>query len=285
MRMCARRARRPRKWVMRRGLRGAAAAAAAAAAAGLPPVAPPRRLRRRLRPLGRWRRGASQRASGVGRAAETPALAPRLPPRGSRRRRRAGAGSASGPRHLRAPRATLTTTTLARALAPRPRTRRLLEWSRVRGRRSRTPRSGVASRRAPSISRGVWPVLGRSAGVRSAKVGEWRDATCSAGRISRSKTRQGGLGAWTGQSQRQSCWNSRRKRPSRRARCPRPWRPMRGLCPRLRPRVLRRRAPRRQVLGLLAEAGGVLRHVHGRPRRAASTVRPRLLHRRFRPSA
>ena len=271
---------------MRRGLRGAAAAAvAAAAAAGLPPVAPPCRLRR-LRPLGMCRRGASHRASGVGRAAGTPALAPRLPLRGRRRRRRAGPGSASVPRHLRASRATVTTTTtLAQALAPRPRTRRLLEWSRARGRRSRTPRSGVASRRTPSIPRGVWPVLGRSAGVRSAKVGEWRDATCSAGRISRSKTRQGGLGAWTGESQRQSCWNSRRKRPSRRARCPRPWRPMRGLCPRLRPRGLRRRAPRRQVLGLLAEAGGVLRHVHGRPRRAASTVRPRLLHRRFRPSA
>ena len=240
---------------MRRGLRGAAAAVAVA---GLPPVAPPCCLRRRLRPLGRRRRGASPRASGVGRAAGTPALAPRLPPLGSRSRRRAGAGSASSPRHLRAPRATLTTTTLARALAPRPRTRRLLEWSRVRGRRSRTPRSGVASRRTPSIQRNVWPVLGRTAGVRSANLGEWRDATCSAGRISRSKTRQGGMGAWTGQSRRQSC---RLSATLQLARCPRPRRPMRGLCPRLRPRVLRRRAPRRQVLGLLAEVGGVLRHM------------------------
>ena len=47
------------------------------------------------------------------------------------------------------------------------------------------------------------------------------------------------MGAWTGRSRRQSCGtsngSSRRKRPSRRARCPRPRRPMRGLCPRLRP--------------------------------------------------
>ena len=104
------------------------------------------------------------------------------------------------------------------------------------------------------------------------------------------------MGAWTGRSRRQSCGSSRRKRPSRRALCPRPRRPMRGLCPRLRPRPLRRRAPRKQVLGPLAEAGGVLRHVLRRPRRAASTarmgpplptvrstLRPRLLHRRLRP--
>ena len=223
------------------------------AVAALLPAPLPRRLRHRVHPPGRRRRGASHQASGVGRAAGTPALAPRLPRRRRRSRRRARAGSADGPRHLRAPRATLTTTTLARALAPRPRTRRLLEWSRVRGRRSRTPRSGVASRRTPSIQRNVWPVLGRTAGVRSANLGEWRDATCSAGRISRSKTRQGGMGAWTGQFRRQSCRNSARPPPSRRGRCPRPRRPMRGLCPRLRPRLLRRWAPRKQVLGLLAE--------------------------------
>ena len=253
---------------MRRGLRGAAAAAAAAA--GLPPVALPRRLRRRLRPLGRRRRGASPRASGVGRAAGIPALAPRLPPRGSRSRRRAGAGSASSPRHLRAPRATVSTTTLARARAPRPRTRRLLEWSLARGRRSRTPRAGVASRRTRSIERDVWLVFGRTAGVSSARVRQCRDATCSAGRMSSSKGNEGGMGAWTGRSRRQSCGtsngSSRRKRPSRRARCPRPRRPMRGLCPRLRPRPLRprRRAPRKQVLGRLAEAGARPR---GGPRR------------------
>ena len=148
----------------RRGLRGAAMAVAA-----LLPAPLPRRLRHRVHPPGRRRRGASHQASGVGRAAGTPALAPRLPRRRRRSRRRARAGSADGPRHLRAPRATLTTTTLARALAPRPRTRRLLDWSRARGRRARTPRSGVASRRTPSIQRNVWPVFGRKAGVRSAE--------------------------------------------------------------------------------------------------------------------
>ena len=180
----------------RRGLRRAAAATAAAV---LPPVPLPRRLRRRVRPLGRKRRGASHRASGVGRAAGIPALALRLPLRGCRSRRRARSGSADGPRQLRAPRATLTTT-LARAPAPRPRTRRLLQWSRARGRRSRAPRSGVASRRTPSIQRNVWLVLGRTAGVRSAKDCQWRDATCSARCISSRKTSQRGMGAWTGQS-------------------------------------------------------------------------------------
>ena len=253
---------------MRRGLRGAAATAAAAA--GLPPVALPRRLRRRLRPLGRRRRGASLRASGVGRAAGTPALAPRLPLRGSRSRRRAGAGSASCPRHLRAPQATVSATTLARAAAPRPRTRRLLPWSRARGRRSRTPTTGVASRRTRSIQRNVWLVLGRTAGVSSAQECQRGDATYSARRISSSKGHEGGLGAWTGRSHRRSCRSSRSysrgKRPSRRARCPRPRRPMRGLCPRLRPRPLRprRRAPRKQVLSRLAEAGARPR---GGPRR------------------
>ena len=275
---------------MRRGLRGAAAAA------GLPPVAPPRRLRRRLRPRGRRRRGASPRASGVGRAAGTPALAPRLPPRGSRSRRRAGAGSASCPRHLRAPQATVSATTLARAAAPRPRTRRLLPWSRARGRRSRTPTTGVASRRTRSIERDVSLVLGGRAWVRSALVSPRGDATCSATVITDSKGNRGGMGAWTGRSQRRSWRSFARPLPGHRSRCPRPRRPRRGLGLRLRPQPLRRREPRKQVLGPLAEAGGVLRDVLGRARRAASTarvgsplptvrstLRPRLLHRRLRP--
>ena len=182
----------------RRGLRRAAAATAAAV---LPPVPLPRRLRRRVRPPGRKRRGASHRASGVGRAAGTPALALRLPLRGRRSRRRARAGSADGPRQPWAPRATLTTA-LARARAPRPRTRRLLELSRARGRRLRTPRSGVASPRTRSIERDVWLVLGGRARVRSALVSPRGDATCSATVITEKKGNQGGMGAWTGRSQR-----------------------------------------------------------------------------------
>ena len=164
----------------------------------------------------------------------------------------------------------------------------------------RTPRSGVASRRTRSIERDVSLVLGGRAWVRSAGVSPRRDATCSARVITDSKGNPGGMGAWTARSQRRS-WrssarSSARPRPGRRSRCPRPRRPRRGLCLRLRSRPLRRRAPRKQVLGPLAEAGGVLRHVLRRPRMAASTarvgprlptvrstLRPRLLHRRLRP--
>ena len=83
-------------------------------------------------------------------------------------------------------------------------------------------------------------------------------------------TRDRGPRAWTGQSRSRSCRSSGRLGPGRRARCPRPRRAMlrprprramRRLCRRLRPRVLRRRAPRKQVFGLLAEADGVLQHV------------------------
>ena len=200
--LARRRLRRLRRSGMRAGARrGLRRAAAAAAAAVLPPVPLPRRLRRRVRPPGRKRRGASHRASGVGRAAWTPALALRHPLRGCRSRRRARAGSADGPRQPWAPRATLTTT-LARAPAPRPRTRRLLEWSRARGRRSRTPRTGVASLRTRSIQRDVWLVLGGRARGRSALGSPRRDATCSATIITEKKGNQGGMGAWTGRSQR-----------------------------------------------------------------------------------
>ena len=111
--------------------------------------------------------------------------------------------------------------------------------------------------------------------MRSAEVRQRRNATCSARRISVSKESRGGMGAWTGQSQRQSCRSSAGPRAGRRARCPRPRHSRRGICPRLRPRLLRRRSPREQVLGLLADVGGVLLHAWRRPRRAASTARPR----------
>ena len=237
LRMCAGRVRKPEAAAARRrGLRGAQAAVlvpdplarrrlrrvrlsgmqagarrglrrAAAAAAVLPPVPLPRRLRRRVRPPGRRRRGASHRASGVGRAAGTLALAPPLPLRGRRSRRRARAGSAVGLRQFRALRATVTTTsmpTLSRALATRPRTRRLLEWSRARGRRLRTLRSGVALRRTRSIQRNVGLVLGGTAWVRSALACRSWDATCSARFISISKGNEVGTGAWTGSSRRKS---------------------------------------------------------------------------------
>ena len=286
-----RRLRRVRRSGVQAGARGSLRRAVAAAAAALPPVPRPRRLRRRARPPGRRRRAASLRASGAGPAARALASAPRPPLQGGRARRRAGARSAGG----RALLATLTTARLAGALAPRPRAGRLLEWSQARGRRSRTP-SGVASRRMLSIQRDVWLVLGGVAWVRSAEVHQRRNATCSARRISVSKESRGGMGAWTGQSQRRSCRNSAGPRAGRRARCPRPRRSRRGLCPRLRPRLLRRRSPRDPVLGLLAEVGGVLRHACRRPRRGASTarvrpplatvrstLRPRPLHRRLRP--
>ena len=160
----------------------------------------------------------------------------------------------------------------------------------------RTPRSGVASRRTRSIERDVSLVLGGKAWVRSALVSPRRDATCSATVITDSKGNQGGMGAWTGRSQRRSWRSFARPLPGHRSRCPRPRRPRRGLGLRLRPQPLRRREPRKQVLGPLAEAGGVLRDVLGRARRAASTarvgsplptvrstLRPRLLHRRLRP--
>ena len=144
LRMCARRARGTMKSGARRGLRGLRGAAMVAAA--LLPAPLPRRLRRRVRPLGTGRRVASHRASGVGRAAGIPALATGTPAlRGSRSRHRAGARSAGCPRQLGQARATMMTT-LAGPRAFRPRTRPLLGSSQAWGRRLPTA-IGFALRR------------------------------------------------------------------------------------------------------------------------------------------
>ena len=182
----------------RRGLRGAAMAAAA-----LLPARLPRRLRRRVRPPGSRRRVASHRASGVGRVAGILALATGTPAlRGSRSRRRAGARSAGCPRLLWAARATRTST-LAGPRASRPRTRLLPRSSQAWGRHLPTA-SGIALRRRRSMKGNVWLVLGGMEWVRSAAVSPRRDAACSARGTSASKGQRGGMGAWTGQSRRQS---------------------------------------------------------------------------------
>lgn len=201
LRMCARRARGPMKSGVRRGLRGLRGAAAAAAV--LLPAPLLRRLRRQVRPPGRRRRVASHRASGVGRAAESLALATGTPAlRGSRSRHRAGARSAGCPRQLRAAHATRTTM-LAGPWAFLPRIRRLLESSQARERRPPTA-SGFASRRTRSIKRTVWLVLGGAVWVRSAALCPRMGATCSARSTSPSKGQKGGMGAWTVQSPRPS---------------------------------------------------------------------------------
>ena len=197
LRMCARRARGPMKSGARRGLRGLRGAAMVAAA--LLPAPLPRRLRRRVRPLGTGRRVASHRASGVGRAAGIPALATGTPAlRGSRSRHRAGARSAGCPRQLGQARATMMTT-LAGPRAFRPRTRPLLGSSQALGRRLPTA-IGFALRRKRSIKRNVWLVHGGMARARSAAVCPRRDAAFSARGTSASKGQRGGMGASTGQS-------------------------------------------------------------------------------------
>ena len=181
----------------RRGLQGAAMAAAAA----LLPAPLPRRLRRRVRSPGSRRRGASHRASGVGRVAVILALATGTPAlRGSRRRHCAGARNAGCPRQLRAARATRTTT-LAGPRAFRPRTRLLPRSSQAWERRLPTA-SGIALRRKRSMKGNVWLVLGGMAWVRSAAVCPRRDAACSARGTSTSKGQRGGMGAWTEKSRR-----------------------------------------------------------------------------------
>ena len=204
LRMCVRRARGPMKSGARRGLRGPRGLRGAeAAAAALPPAPLPRRLRRRVRPPGSRRRGASHRASGVGRMAGILALATGTPAlRGSRSRHRAGARSAGCPRQLRAARATRTTT-LARPLAFRPRTRRLLESSQARGRRSRGT-NGVALRQKTLTPRSAWLGRGGTELAGNAGARQSRDAGISAGSISSSNTKMVGMGVWTGPSRRES---------------------------------------------------------------------------------
>ena len=204
LRMCARRARGPMKWGVRRGLRDPRGLRGAAmAAAALLPAPLPRRLRRRVRPPGRRRRGVSHRASAVGRVAGRLALATgSLALLGSRSRHRAGAGSAGGPRHLRAARATRTTT-LAGPRAFRPRTRRLLESSQARGRRSRWT-NGVASRQNPLTPRSAWLVPGGTELAGNAGACRSWDAVICVGCISSSNARMVGMGVWTGPSRRES---------------------------------------------------------------------------------
>ena len=208
LRMCVRRARGPMKSGVRRGLRGPwgprGLRGVAMAAAALLPAPLPRRLRRRVRPPGSRRRGASHRASGVGRVTGIPALVTGTPAlRGSRqrRRRREGAGSAGGPRHLRAARATRTT--LAGPRAFRPRIRRLLESSQARGRRSRRT-NGVASRHPRLTPLSAWLVPGRTELADNAGACRSWNAGICAGCISSSNTKMVGMGVWTGPSRRES---------------------------------------------------------------------------------
>ena len=205
--MCARRARGPMNLGVRRGLRGLRGPRGlrgmAMAAAALLPAPLPRRLRRRVRPPGSRRRGASHRASGVGRVAGILALATGTPAlRGSRSRHRAGARSAGCPRRLWAARATRTTT-LAGPRAFRPRTRLLLESSQARGRRSRGT-NGVALRQKTLTPRSAWLGRGGTELAGNAGARQSRDAGICAGSISSSSTGMVGMGVWTGPSRRES---------------------------------------------------------------------------------